>query len=190
MPSLTIPLSCTATKEMLCIARVIASRCHTSLPGGIKILMADAALKFEAEQQEKIDGINIPSATVIARRNPPYPKEGWVYAVGNTERELFKIGATKKFPEDRAREIQTACPFPINVYWMLYSSHRFNLEKSLHSFLARYREHGEWFKISEERLNENLGLISSNSVGTKNSLFDILYSNCNYSPSTKKFLDN
>lgn len=79
--------------------------------------------------------------------------KGLVYLLlsGN---ELYKIGTTKKTPEERIRQLQTGNPFPIKILKSYSSKHYKRIEKFLHNVLKGYktRDKGEWFHLKEHHI--------------------------------------
>lgn len=77
------------------------------------------------------------------------PKKGraFVYAMGNPDEGLVKIGITLDIAQ-RHKAIRASSPIPIEVLGFVESDHR--LEKAIHAGLAEHREHGEWFRRTPE----------------------------------------
>lgn len=117
------------------------------------------ALKYEklSEMQNCKD---YPSVTVSrSKYNQPQKinqsapaKKQCVYAIGNLEQGVFKIGISLS-PQERLKSIQTGYPYPLTILAAtnpIKNSHV--VERQLHTQLSKYRLSGEWFSI--EALNE------------------------------------
>lgn len=77
------------------------------------------------------------------------PVDGIVYAIGNIQQRIIKIGySNNKY--DRRNSIQTACPFDIEKFAEIPGS--FALESRLHQLLADFHWRGEWFFLSDKAL--------------------------------------
>lgn len=72
---------------------------------------------------------------------------GQVYLMGNREYGLVKIGFSNN-PEQRLKELQTGCPFPISIFTSFKGS--LKREKQLHHQYKDLRVNGEWFKIEDK----------------------------------------
>lgn len=57
---------------------------------------------------------------------------------------FLKIGKTSGSPDARIKELQTGCPFPIQL--AAYLSGGVGKERELHRRFDEYRAHGEWFR--------------------------------------------
>lgn len=80
-------------------------------------------------------------------------KESCVYAIGNMDEGYVKIGFSTD-PENRIKQIQTGCPFEVEVIKMWNGLGRKD-EKKLHKAYSKYQAHGEWFEI-KGRLKRDL----------------------------------
>ncbi len=76
-------------------------------------------------------------------------KEGWVYIMNNPAWEGFcKIGRTLD-KKEREASMQTYSPFrDFNIEHYVYSPNAKKLESNVHKRLAKYRQKGEWFELS------------------------------------------
>ncbi|MFM9584232.1 GIY-YIG nuclease family protein [Streptomyces caniscabiei] len=70
--------------------------------------------------------------------------EDLVYVIGTPESHVAKVGVSNA-PERRLRQIQSMSPLPLQILWTC--SGGYDLERRLHSYLAPYRSHGEWFNF-------------------------------------------
>jgi len=95
----------------------------------------------------------------------PAPKE-WVYCMSNTSMPgIYKIGMTKRSPEERLKEANVSDTFkPPTPYEILYSvqtTDGIEKEKLIHSILKDYRvvNNREFFKVEKEKIKELFDLI-------------------------------
>lgn len=77
-----------------------------------------------------------------------------IYIVRAQGQDLYKIGFTARTPEERLKEVQTGCPYPLKIIHVFEGSQ--DDEKRLHLEFHEFLIHGEWFQLNEERL---LGMI-------------------------------
>jgi|TARA_R100000501_G_C2595884_1_gene94440 Meiotically up-regulated gene 113 len=82
------------------------------------------------------------SALLQAMHNAKY-----IYFVLSEDSGLVKIGKTKDIKK-RFASLQTMSPVPLRIIGC-FRAHD-ELEGTLHSRFAKYRHHGEWFKLSDE----------------------------------------
>jgi hypothetical protein len=94
-----------------------------------------------------------------------------VYFIGNREKEVVKIGYTSGTAEKRLKELQTGCPFKLEVLHTIEDA-TIKDEKRLHAKYSEYRLNGEWFtlnweieKLTYENSYYNLYLSNGESVG-------------------------
>lgn len=81
-----------------------------------------------------------------------YNKEG-LYLIKIANSNLYKIGITKDFTQ-RLRNLQTGNPFVIEVYnFYPLTTHR-KMETYLHNKYKEKKVGGEWFKLTQDDLNE------------------------------------
>lgn len=71
-----------------------------------------------------------------------------VYFIGNLDARLVKIGHTDRDVEERLKELQTGCPYPLAVFLELPGGAR--EERDFHQAWPHLRAHGEWFKLEGE----------------------------------------
>lgn len=74
---------------------------------------------------------------------------------------FIKIGHTKGSPHQRAQELQTGCPFRIQVLAAIPGG--LKLEHALHRRFRDLHAHGEWFHAAKSLLqfiNESAGVVS------------------------------
>ena len=75
------------------------------------------------------------------------PEFGFVYFIGNSEKNICKIGFSYS-PNQRLIELQTGNPFPLFVFKTVKGD--MEMEKTFHFLYRQYRTRGEWFKIEGE----------------------------------------
>ena len=90
----------------------------------------------------------------------------WVYVLSNPSSPgLLKIGYTKKFPEERAKQISSATgvALPYKVEWAYQCFNGEMVEREVHHKLKaqRVNSHKEFFQISLEEAKETINLIGN-----------------------------
>lgn len=77
------------------------------------------------------------------------PVDGFVYfiTIGAPYVTHVKIGYTAKNPFARMKDLQTGCPFKMQMLGFLVGN--MGHEKELHAVLKEYRLEGEWFEYSD-----------------------------------------
>jgi len=90
----------------------------------------------------------------------------WVYILSNPAQPgLLKIGYTKKFPEERAKQISSATgvALPYKVEWAYQCFNGEMVEREVHHKLKsnRINSSKEFFQISLEEAKENIILIGN-----------------------------
>ena len=81
-------------------------------------------------------------------RNSPSPTEGYIYFIKVEGRDIFKIGITAKNVKSRIANIQTSCPYPIELYATYESDDYENEEAELHERFKDRQTSGEWFNLT------------------------------------------
>lgn len=78
--------------------------------------------------------------------------EGYVYivAVGKNQ-HIYKIGIATNV-QNRIKQLQTGCPHPIRLIGYLKCEDPRVIEKEFHEALKFYRQQGEWFDCSLEKI--------------------------------------
>ncbi len=102
------------------------------------------------------------STTMYANRDGDY--DSWVYIMSNpTMPGYYKIGYTKKSPEERAKQISNATGVivPMVVEWAFHCYNGFALEQECHHKLEAYRvsNNREFFQISLDEAKETISEI-------------------------------
>lgn len=74
---------------------------------------------------------------------------GYVYfvGIGKPYTTHVKIGFTSKNPFARMKDLQTGCPFVMEMLGYILGN--MEHESELHRVLAEYRQTGEWFEYSD-----------------------------------------
>ena len=60
----------------------------------------------------------------------------------------IKIGQTDNNVQDRVKQLQTGCPYELNVLWIYHGDEY--TESSIHEIFQHERMNGEWFHPSEK----------------------------------------
>lgn len=72
------------------------------------------------------------------------PEFGFVYFIGNSEKNICKIGFSYS-PSKRLKELQTGNPFPLFIFKTVKGD--MLMECIFHKIYRQYHTQGEWFKI-------------------------------------------
>ena len=77
-------------------------------------------------------------------------KENKVYLLRiiNDDKTFYKIGFTKGSVNKRVSDLQTGCPFKIEIVDTYNSNYATTIEKILHNLYSHLKTHGEWFELS------------------------------------------
>jgi hypothetical protein len=70
---------------------------------------------------------------------------GYIYVLQAVGTDKYKIGFTTRNPDSRLKELQTGCPFPLQLNHVWKGSLQEELE--LHKALQPFRLEGEWFDL-------------------------------------------
>lgn len=73
---------------------------------------------------------------------------GYIYVMKAPD-GLYKIGRTQN-PQARVKELMSVSPVPLELYRLFYSVDYIFFEHVLHEMFEEKREHGEWFRLSQE----------------------------------------
>ena len=99
---------------------------------------------------------------ITVKSHPKY----WVYCMSNPSMEgIYKIGMTKRSPEERLKEANSADTFrpptPYEILCSVQTTDAVKKEKQLHKILSEYRvsENREFFKVEKQRIIELFNLI-------------------------------
>jgi hypothetical protein len=83
-------------------------------------------------------------------RTPKAKRPTFIYLVRHERNGLVKIGRSKT-PDARERTLQSEEPHNIMIFSAQGDS---SLELELHNHYANHRIRGEWFRLSEEQVEE------------------------------------
>lgn len=65
----------------------------------------------------------------------------------NEDKTLYKIGYTKGSVYNRIKNIQTGCPYKIEIVNVYSSPYSKIIETTLHNMFSHKKTHGEWFDL-------------------------------------------
>ena len=68
-----------------------------------------------------------------------------IYLIGNTDKQIAKIGFTNNDVRHRLSQLQTSNAYKLEVLSTIEGA--IELEKSIHALFGDYRIQGEWFKL-------------------------------------------
>lgn len=83
--------------------------------------------------------------------------KGFVYLI-QSPTEYYKIGRTRN-PDDRLKTFGVKLPFEVAYIALIPTRDMYRLEKNLHSYFARKRVGGEWFKLFPQDVDFIKGLV-------------------------------
>lgn len=91
----------------------------------------------------------------IPKIKPKPDNSGYVYFIQQKDvPDLYKIGKTKRDPKRRLRELQTGNPNELIIVFTIQSKNMHILESTLHKKYEYVREHGEWFRLPVNIIEE------------------------------------
>jgi hypothetical protein len=114
--------------------------------------VAQKMLAYEAGYPVRIEQTYEGIVTHIAdgkrgpSRDAEKPHRDVVYIIQAKGTYRFKIGQTSAWPA-RLEALQTASPYPLEVFRIIPTEHAGALEAMLHRRYASYRKHREWFEL-------------------------------------------
>lgn len=111
----------------------------TILPAGELRLIMD-------QEQARLASLK---KTALVKNNT---RAGYIYVLGSNE-GFYKIGLTKREPDERILEFSPALPFKTHLEVTIWSEDMYVLEKELHRVFKNKKTNGEWFKLSENDLD-------------------------------------
>lgn len=79
--------------------------------------------------------------------------DGWIYVVGSHKERLYKIGLTRRGPDERLNEFRPNLPFKTKLICAIRSTDVYTDEAVFHSAFSDKRTNGEWFKLDDEDLD-------------------------------------
>lgn len=88
-----------------------------------------------------------------------------IYVLRGKSTNFFKIGRTSQPVEWRLQQLQTGCPFEIEIYATFPTFWPAEIEKFLHTYLAEFRASGEWFNVEPEIVDSVLSMSATTVEG-------------------------
>lgn len=76
--------------------------------------------------------------------------KGYVYIIHCTGTKIYKIGISKSDPYNRLHNLQTGCPFGLELVKVSYHDNYHLLERALHAKYHAYNTRGEWFELEDD----------------------------------------
>lgn len=76
-----------------------------------------------------------------------FPEWNWIYFVGSREHGIVKIGRTSRL-KHRMSNLRNSAPVPVKLFAVVFGDPA--IEKVLHELFAKSRQHGEWFKLTDD----------------------------------------
>lgn len=81
--------------------------------------------------------------------------DGFVYLIGEMDnKDIYKIGVTKKNIENRIKELQTSSSNELYIRHYFKTSYPYKLEKMLHRYFSHNNKINEWFTLSESQARD------------------------------------
>ena len=77
----------------------------------------------------------------------------FIYIFGNNVKQSYKVGISKN-PDKRIKQLQTGCPFSINVVYKIETPHARKVESWFHQDYSDLNTSGEWFLLNPEDLTK------------------------------------
>ena len=71
----------------------------------------------------------------------------YLLKIVNDDKTLYKIGFTRGNVNKRIKELQTGCPYEIQVVDSYCSEYGMIIERSLHNKYSHNKTYGEWFEL-------------------------------------------
>jgi hypothetical protein len=85
--------------------------------------------------------------------------DGFVYLIGELDnKDIYKIGVTKKDINKRIKELQTGSSDELYVRHSFKTSYPYKLEKMLHRHFSHNNKLNEWFTLSENQAKDFLNV--------------------------------
>ena len=79
---------------------------------------------------------------------------GYIYLVRCKGFDFYKIGISKISAAHRLANLQTGCPFDLEVLHVGYAIGYKSIEVLLHNKYRQYSERGEWFKLNDKLVSD------------------------------------
>lgn len=87
----------------------------------------------------------------------PWRMPGWIYVIKSPD-GLYKIGKTKRKPDERLSEFIPKLPFDTEIVCLIQAENHSGFEAGLHQKFADKRVRGEWFRLDEKDIEYLKGL--------------------------------
>ena len=75
-----------------------------------------------------------------------------VYVLNTKGFEFVKIGFAKNLKQ-RMSNIQSGCPYEINLFTCAHAPNYREVEKYLHNYFSGFNSYGEWFSLDGDQLD-------------------------------------
>lgn len=86
----------------------------------------------------------------LPKKEPPKPKDGYVYLIQDISVTGYcKIGRAK-YPKERFKRFEVSLPFEFKVLHTIECDDYAKAESELHDKFRSKRQNGEWFKLSKD----------------------------------------
>lgn len=92
---------------------------------------------------------------------PQPPKDygsQWIYVIGNKREGKYKIGMTRRTPDERLADFSPQLPFSVKLVCAIETNNAPPLESKLHMTFSDKRINGEWFELDEQDIEYIKGL--------------------------------
>lgn len=71
----------------------------------------------------------------------------YLLKIDTPDKRLYKIGSTKNSIQKRINDLQTGCPYRIDLLYKHESEFGQIVERTLHNRYTHLKTHGEWFQL-------------------------------------------
>lgn len=79
-----------------------------------------------------------------------------VYVINAVGTDLYKIGLTRRPLTERIAQLQTACPYDLELAFAIKAKRADSLEREIQRFCAPWHRRGEWYELPHDFLGEIL----------------------------------
>ena len=76
-----------------------------------------------------------------------YQNKIYLLKIDTPDKRLYKIGSTRKSISQRIQQLQTGCPYEIQLVEYHESEYGQLVERSLHNRFSHMQTFGEWFEL-------------------------------------------
>lgn len=118
----------------------------------------------EVDKYNKDKMFRIENRITTSKVRQQINKSGWIYIIGDNN-GLFKIGMTKRKPDERINEFSPKLPFETQLIYSEKTNDACLLEEKLHEKFSEKRVRGEWFKLTERELEDAISFVTQNKQG-------------------------